>query len=129
MTPTPNPTAEQIIEDALRDSWSDELEYTDAPEAITAALRAHGLLSEGAPVKGSAKLLQNSGPSEEQIERAARALYDTEPIRYALSIHYEKVADHMEDYYDRWSGPGEESPTFRDYADALCEAYTEGKLT
>ena len=41
----------------------------------------------------------------------------------------EKVAERMESYYDRWSGPGEESPTYRDFADDLCEAYTEGKLT
>ena len=58
MTPTPNPTAEQIIADAITAYWADE--ERSGPnrgpashdfacgEAAAAALRAHGLLSEGA---------------------------------------------------------------------------------
>lgn len=73
MTPTPNPTAEQIVADAITAYWADEersgpnrgpLAHDFAcGEAATAALRAAGLLSGGAP-------------SEEQIERAARALFE-----------------------------------------------------
>lgn len=56
MTPTPNPTAEQIIEDALRNSYASG----DAlARLIVSALRAHGLLSE--PVQGNAKLTAKLG--------------------------------------------------------------------
>lgn len=40
----------------------------------------------------------------------------------------EKVAAFGEDWYDRWAGPGEQW-TFRDLADALCEAAKRGDLT
>lgn len=78
MTPTPNPTAEQILTDewilqadrAKAMTGMDAIWFPDAGETL-AALRAHGLLSEGAP-------------SDEQAEHQGRA---------------------------------------------LCEAYTEGKLT
>ncbi len=70
MTPTPNPTAEQAIAEALQDMWPDSTLFGDpwSPEShevvsIASKLRTHGLLSEGAP-------------SEEQIERAARALFE-----------------------------------------------------
>lgn len=70
MTPQ-NPTAEQILTDewilqadrAKAMTGMDAIWFPDAGETL-AALRAHNLLSEGAP-------------SEEQIERAARA-YDPE---------------------------------------------------
>lgn len=61
-TKTADMTPEALVAKAMRDSWSDELEYTEAPEAITAALRTAGLLVSGAP-------------SEEQIEQAARAFF------------------------------------------------------
>ncbi len=263
MTPTPNPTAEQILAAELMKLWDTpagtEPVWMPEVKAIARVLRAHGLLFEGAPseeqierdaviqqmqdeleyrvrtsvgkarlnydkafiddqvqegrarigklaftaagVRGDAKLLQNSGPSEEQIETVKRVVRETahirpyavtddphiveqivtEAVRAALTaagvapqgplpvasvlpvgddsgragdddrgsrekgpegegcgheltvagvvLDPEKVADHMESYYDRWSGPGEESPTFRDYADALCEAAKRGELT
>lgn len=70
MTTTPNPTAEQAIAEALQDMWPDSTLFGDpwSPEShevvsIASKLRTHGLLSEGAP-------------SEEQVERAARALFE-----------------------------------------------------
>ena len=66
------------------DEFYDEHGYAETwsrlLDGVRRLRRAHGWLSEGAP-------------SEEQIERAAKALYDTEPIRYSLSIHYEKVGE------------------------------------
>lgn len=60
MTTAPNPTAEQIVADAITAYWADEersgpnrgpLAHDFAcGEAAAAALRAHGLLSEGAPI-------------------------------------------------------------------------------
>ena len=66
---TPNPTAEQILVDewirqadrAKSMTGMDAIWFPDAEETL-AALRAHGLLSEGAP-------------TEEQIEKAARAFF------------------------------------------------------
>lgn len=55
MTITPNLTPEQIIADAMDDSWQDDAEYAHAPAEIARRLREVGLLSEGAP-------------SEEQID-------------------------------------------------------------
>lgn len=77
MTTTPNPTAEQIVEHALREA--DMPWLAETPGDIVAALRAAGLLG--------------GDLAEDQRERAARALYDTEPIRYTLSIHHEKVGE------------------------------------
>lgn len=68
MTPTPNPTAEQIVQLVI-DAY-DEMGNLDMSnlrvqmaEVAVETLRAHGLLSEGAP-------------SEEQVERAAREWYE-----------------------------------------------------
>ena len=91
MTATPNPTAEQIVEEALNriDLYADEL-----PKAVVSTLRAHGLLSEGASSeeRRGINLMRDLGfdesdpevvkaradaAFEEQIERAARA-YDPE---------------------------------------------------
>ena len=60
MTTTPNPTAEQIVRATLLRCQFDTL--GDKVADVVKDLRAHGLLSEGAP-------------SEEQIERAARAFF------------------------------------------------------
>ena len=78
MTPTPNPTTEQIVADAITAYWADEersgpnrgpLAHDFAcGEAATAALRAHGLLSEGAP---------SEEPTDEQVEAAAKAMHET----------------------------------------------------
>lgn len=67
MTPTPNPTAEQILAAELMKLWGTpagtEPVWMPEAKALARVLRAHGRLSEGAP-------------SEEQIERAALAIYN-----------------------------------------------------
>ena len=73
--PTPNPTAEQVVRQALDDrDWYMHSEE----EAVVAALRAHGLLSE-------------SAPSEEQIERAQKQL--AAEIHEAWEFQYDEC-DH-----------------------------------
>lgn len=91
MTPTPNPTAEQIVADAITAYWADEersgpnrgpLAHDFAcGEAATAALRVAGLLSEGAP-------------SEEQIEKAANAMQNESGGFFSLESwrHLARVA-------------------------------------
>lgn len=70
--PTPNPTAAERI---MRMVVQRHPVKTAAMLDLLGELSQAGiLLSEGAPVKGSAKLLQNSGPSEEQIARMRRML-------------------------------------------------------
>lgn len=77
MTTTPNPTAEQIVAEAFEGTLIthrrelDEAQRADVGRIAISALRAHGLLSEGAP-------------SEEQIERAALAAANVRRSRYGL---------------------------------------------
>lgn len=59
MSTTPNPTAESVIAEAMVNAGA-PLMHSRVEESVAAALRANGLLSEGAP-------------SEEQVERAAKA--------------------------------------------------------
>lgn len=56
MTPTPNPTAEQIVAEAMVNAGA-PLMHSRIEEAVCGALRAHGLLSEGAPSEESRDLL------------------------------------------------------------------------
>lgn len=95
--PTANMNAEAIIAKALRDSWTDELEYTEAPEDIASALRAHGKLAEGAPSNptaggvGKSGVSSNSGWSEEQIERAAQEYHE----RGNGEGSFDRMAEHV----------------------------------
>ena len=176
---TPNPTPEQILVDewirqadrAKSMTGMDAIWFPDAKETL-AALRAHGLLSEGAP-------------SDEQIERAARAFFreyhgedilpelrddgeldtrsralaatrvaltaagvapqepsqnETKSGNNFVSLDPEKVADvlrlamraeaMMFEYggYE-WVAESDPDDCLPHIAHALCEAYTEGKLT
>lgn len=93
MTTTPNPTAEQAIAEALNDMWGGETHdgspwSPEGSEVITIAdkLRAHGLLSEGAPseepveahvshiARNLARATELTGASAEVIARAALKL-------------------------------------------------------
>lgn len=171
MTTTPNPTAESVIAEAMVNAGA-PLMHSRVEESVAAALRANNLLSEGAP-------------SEEQIERAARAIradyvqrYPEEPPVYhagagqpvwrhmaraalgaagvapqeviddaadeqddlrlhmlaaqePLAIDPEKVAEVIEQMRDR--ARKEHDVTKESLGQfisrALCEAYTEGRLT
>ena len=107
MTTTPNPTAESIIAEAMVNAGA-PLMHSRVEEAVANALRAHNLLSEGAPVQGNAKLLQNSLDPERVAEALCRGIH---PTRF----QYRSTRFACED-----CSKG---------SDALCEAYTEGKLT
>lgn len=50
MTTTPNPTAESVIAEAMVNAGA-PLMHSRVEESVAAALRAHGLLSEGAPTE------------------------------------------------------------------------------
>lgn len=83
MTTTPNPTAEQIVAEAMVDAGA-PLMGPQVEEAVVAALRAHGLLSEGTlsiPAENVSEqaigLHSEGAPSEEQIERACVAYEST----------------------------------------------------
>lgn len=101
MTPTPNPTAEQIVADAITAYWADEersgpnrgpLAHDFAcGEAATAALRAAGLLSEGAP-------------TEAQIERAAAARALTAFADDYEDIYADSEKDMQAASMDYWRG-------------------------
>ena len=168
-----NDTPEQILVDewirqadrAKSMTGMDAIWFPDAKETL-AALRAHGLLSEGAP-------------SDEQIERAARAFFreyhgedilpelrddgeldtrsralaatraaltaagvapqepnqnETKSGNNFVSLDPEKVAAMIRDDLrgGEYASAPDELPyaaTSRRIARALCEAYTEGKLT
>lgn len=129
-------------DDAVRDAVDHvrgAVEFQDAisPEAVRvltdAVILARPLIQDPAVTALVAEAREwakydSTGASKIVIDLCA-ALTATGVAPQILALDPENVAGHMEDYYDRWSGPGEESPTFRDYADALCEAYTQGKLT
>ena len=69
MNDTPNQTAERVIAEAMVNAGA-PLMHSRVEESVAAALRANGLLSEGAP-------------SEQQVELAAEALARREPMRSA----------------------------------------------
>lgn len=126
----PAPTAEQIVAEAMVNAGA-PLMHSRVEEAVCAALRAHGLLSEGVP-------------SEEQIERAARAInaldwtqtefgevpHERDIARAALTaagvapqepqmLDPEKVAEVIQPY---------DPDTPEDAARAICEAHLKGRL-
>lgn len=152
MTPTPNPTAEPLksweVNSNAWEAFADEEHMTNGIQAAyEAGLRAHGLLSEGAP-------------SEEQIERAAEAMIDASPDVTRETVSDEEFAWYLQDARAALtaSGAAPQEPQALDpekvkawlqrefgsvlahdphnpdrfwggSADALCVAYTEGKLT
>ena len=158
---TNEPTAEQIVRATLLRCQFDTL--GDKAADVVKDLRTHGLLSEGAP-------------SEQQVERAARAFFreyhgediwpeirddgeldtrsralaatraaltaagvapqepsqtETKSGNNFVSLAPEKVAEvlHAEDSGGVATGAWVNKPYSRVLAHALCEAYTEGKLT
>lgn len=92
MTPTPNPTAERLRElvanliplDLIhdRDRLGQPQDAFEAADRIIDALRARNLLSEGAP-------------SEEQIERGARAFYAAAWLDKDAGLNDDRTAPEM----------------------------------
>ena len=121
MTPTPNPTAEKVIADAITAYWADEERSgpNRGPEAhdrecgidAAKALRAHGLLSEGAP--------QALDP-EKVADEIGRHLY----VMVAPGPH-ECTCGAVLDYEQRGYARAHKLHQAR----ALCEAYEKGGLT
>lgn len=100
MNDTPNQTAEQVIAEAMVNAGA-PLMHSRVEESVAAALRAHGLLSEGAP-------------SED----------DREALASILSEHgagtYLSMADAILARWPRAAVPGA-APDAREYMHAKCD--------
>ena len=141
------PTAESVIAEEMVNAGA-PLMHSRVEESVAVALRAHGLLSEGAPteaqVEAVAKTLHETrnpwfgaygdwGAAGFEVKKAFR-----ESARAALAaatipkpvLDPEKVAEVLlENAKSRYGGLLFEERAAARIAHALCEAYTEGKLT
>lgn len=155
MTPTPNPTAEQVFEVAM------QLAAMTLGQTVSGRLRksdlAHYLLRNVPLARG---LLSEGAPSEEQVERAAQALFAREQYgewddfhkitqdryrdtaRAALTaagvapqkpqaLAPEKVKAWLQREFGSVLAHDPHNPErfWGGSARAFCVAYTEGKLT
>ena len=107
MTSTPNPTAEQIVSEALGPYGLIGRARDLAARNAVERLRAHGLLSEGAPSQNETKLLPDFVSLDP--EKVAEVLLANAKSRYGGLLFEERAAVRI--------------------AHALCEAYTEERLT
>lgn len=148
MTTTPNPTTESVIAEAMVNAGA-PLMHSRVEESVAAALRANGLLSEGAPREKQARAIRKLdnvqaifAGAQASVTDAVRELSLTSAALEAavvapqepnqnetksgnnfVSLDPEKVAAIIWDLVDV-------SPERQDLlASALCEAYKEGKLT
>lgn len=124
----------------LMEQWPEETQEGWSEEEMSEALELQRKAQRAALVAahGAARPVNSFDTTAERVKTGADSLHvapqepnqnETKSAQNLVSLDPEKVAERMESYYDRWSGPGEESPTYRDFADDLCEAYTEGELT
>lgn len=123
---TPNPTAEQIIAEAISAYWADEERSGpnrgpnghDRECGIDAAkaLRAHGLLSEGAshePMQNKAKSSQDFVMSPERDKTGGDSLHALNTVKVAAVVA------------QVWA----DTDTPDDVARAVCAAFERGELT